>query len=130
MPHYFDSSALVKLVVVEAESDALRTWLADAHWPGVTSDITITEVLRAIRRVQIDRLVEARQVLAQVTFVAVTPEICERAAFLDPLLLRSADAIHLATALDLADDLDEFVTYDERLADAARAAGVATHSPG
>ncbi len=46
-----------------------------------------------------------------------------------PLLLRSLDAIHLAAALELGDELDGIVTYDERLSDAAALLGVAVISP-
>ncbi len=129
MPLYFDSSALVKLVVEEAESGALREWLADERPPAVSNDLATTEVLRAVGRVQAERTPEARRVLAQLTLAVVTPEICERAATLRPLQLRSLDAIHLATALELVDDLDGFVTYDEKLARAASEYGIPTLAP-
>ena len=54
----------------------------------------------------------------------------ERAATLDPDALRSLDAIHLASAMELGDELDEIVTYDARLAEAARSYGIAVISPG
>lgn len=129
LTHYFDSSALVKLVTEEAESGSLRAWLAEEHRLGVSSNLTITEVLRAVRRVQAERTAEARRVVTQLTLVDVTPEICEWAAMLRPLRLRSLDAIHLATALDLAGDLEGLVTYDERLARAASEHGIPTLAP-
>lgn len=55
--------------------------------------------------------------------------IGEAAAAVDPATLRSLDAIHLATALSLGAELDAFVTYDARLADAARAAGITVVAP-
>lgn len=120
---------MVKLLVEEAESGALREWLADEHWPGVSSDLTTTELLRAVRRFEAESMPEARRVLAQLTLVEITPEICERAAMLHPLHLRSLDAIHLATALDLGDEVDGLVTYDERLARAASEYGIPTLAP-
>ncbi|MBK5250721.1 MAG: VapC toxin family PIN domain ribonuclease, partial [Actinomycetales bacterium] len=44
-------------------------------------------------------------------------------------LLRSLDAVHLAAALSLGDDLEGIVTYDDRLAEAAQANGVPVASP-
>ncbi|WP_423921691.1 type II toxin-antitoxin system VapC family toxin [Candidatus Poriferisodalis sp.] len=129
MAHYFDASALVKLIVVEPESAGLRKWLADAHRPAVSSDLTLTDVLRAVRRSAPERAGIARRVLEPVTFSAVTREICERAALLAPPPLRTLDAIHLATALELGDDLDGLVTYDDRLGSAARDAGISTVAP-
>jgi predicted nucleic acid-binding protein len=58
-----------------------------------------------------------------------TPAVCERAGSLEPVVLRSLDALHLATALELGDDLDGIVTYDERLGDAARILGYAVVAP-
>lgn len=129
MAHYLDTSALVKLVVTEAQSDALLAWISQTRTDWVSSDLARTELLRAVRRVVPDRLVRAREVLESVTLLEVTTQIFEEAARIDPPLLRSLDAIHLAVALDLGDDLDALVTYDERLAEAAAANGAITVSP-
>jgi len=61
--------------------------------------------------------------------VHVTPAVFESAGRIDPSGLRSLDAIHLAAALDLGDDLDGIVTYDERLGEACAAHGVAVLAP-
>jgi uncharacterized protein len=74
-------------------------------------------------------VVQARAVLDAVTLIEVTTTIFEEAGRLDPTLLRSLDAVHLAAALALGDDLEGLVTYDERLADAARRNGVAVVAP-
>lgn len=129
MAHYLDTSALVKLVVAEPQTDALRTWLAAVPREPVSSDLARTELLRAVRRVAPDRLLRARQVLGAVTLVGVSTALFEEAARLDPTVLRTLDAIHLAAALDLGDDLDAVVTYDDRLADAALANGIAVTAP-
>jgi uncharacterized protein len=129
LAHYLDTSALAKLVVAEAETTALRAWLAETDRHPVSSDLTRAELLRAVRRVAPSRVVRAREVLDSVTLVEVTTAIFEDAGRLDPTILRTLDAVHLAAALDLGDDLDGIVTYDDRLAQAARANGVAVISP-
>lgn len=129
MPYYLDTSALVKLVVAEAESAALLAWLGDDERVPVSSDLTRTELIRAVRRVAPERMVEARAVLDAVTLLELTPAVFEQAGRLDPAIVRSLDAIHLAAALMLGDDLEAFVTYYERLAEAARANGVAVVAP-
>jgi len=73
---------------------------------------------------------EARAVLDAMTVVTVSTAVFERAAMLDPELLRTLDAIHLASALELGDELDDLVTYDVRLADAARHYGISVIAPG
>lgn len=85
--------------------------------------------MRAVRRAAPDRVVQARAVLDALTLLEVTTAVFEEAGRLDPAVVRSLDAIHLAAALSLGDDLDGLVTYDERLADAARANGVAVVAP-
>jgi uncharacterized protein len=128
--HYVDTSALTKLVVAEAETVALRAWLAEANRNLVSCDLTRTELLRAVRRAAPDRVVRAREVLDSITLMEVTTDIFEDAGRLDPTILRSLDAVHLAAALDLGDELDGVVTYDARLSEAALANGVAVVSPG
>lgn len=126
---YIDTSALAKLVVAEPETAALRSWLAQVPRDPVACDLARTELLRAVRRVAPDRLVQARGVLDALTLVEVTTAIFEEASRVDPAILRTLDAIHIAAALDLGDDLDGLVTYDERLADAARSNGIAVTAP-
>jgi hypothetical protein len=116
--HYLDTSAAVKLVVKEPETAALRRWLR-SHDELVSSDITRTELLRVTRLHAPQRVAAARAVLDALHLLAITTDVCERAALLEPRQLRSLDALHLASALQLGDDLDGIVTYDRRLADAA-----------
>jgi predicted nucleic acid-binding protein len=129
VPHYVDTSALAKLVVAEDETPALRRWIA-RHQPAlVASDLARTELARAVRRVAPDRMVRVRKVLDSITLMEVTAAIFEAAARLDPEGLRSLDAIHLAAALDLGDDLEGMITYDDRLAEAAQLNAIATIAP-
>ena len=126
---YLDSSAIVKLVLPEPESLALRDFLAndDDH---VSSGLARVEVLRTVQRVDDteDRRRDAERVLARVSLVDMSEPLLANAAALEPPNLRSLDAIHLATALSL-DGLDALVTYDRRLSDAATDAGLAVASP-
>lgn len=124
-----DTSALVKLVVQEPETDALRGWLAAGSPDPVSCDLTRTELMRTVRRAAPDRAPDARRVLGTVTLTQVTTAIFEQAARLEPAALRSLDAIHLAAALDLGDDLDGLVTYDSRMAEAAGSAGIQVIAP-
>ena len=107
-------------MVEERESEALRELLTrDAE--QVASGIVEVEVLRAVRRVAPELVPDARRVVSQLTVVEVTEPIRARAALLDPVTLRALDALHLATALEIGDDLDRVVTYDERMSAAVRA---------
>jgi hypothetical protein len=127
--YYLDTSALVKLVVAEAETAALRTWLGATDRSPVSCDLARTELLRAARRAVPDRVIRAREVLDSITLVEVTTQTFEAAARLEPTILRTLDAVHLAAALDLGDELEGMVTYDDRLADAARFSGIPVMSP-
>ena len=129
MAFYVDTSALVKLVVAEPETAALRAWLDESSREVVACDLVRTELLRAVRRGLPDRVLQARGVLDAVTLLHITPSLFEGAGRLEPTGLRSLDAIHLAVALDLGDDLDGLITYDDRLAEAAVSHGIAVLAP-
>ena len=122
---YVEPSALFKLVVVEEESARIDTVLA--AWPHqVSSAITAVETGRAVRRAtESDAVVRrADDLVAQVPLIALDAAVIRLAAKLPPPTLRSLDAIHLATALSLGEDLGAFLTCDRRLRAAATAAGV------
>jgi predicted nucleic acid-binding protein len=127
--HYLDTSALVKLVVAEAETAALRAWLQETDRTPVSCDLARTELMRAVRRAAPDRVVQARAVLDSITLIQLATATFEEAGRLDPTLLRTLDAVHLAAALELGDDLETIVTYDERLAEAAQNNGVPVTAP-
>ena len=127
---YVDSSALVKLVLAEPESAALRSFLSDREHL-VSSAVAAVEVVRAARRASRSKRVasQARHVVRAVHLLAVDLKVLERAAGLAPATLRSLDAIHLASALSLEDDIEAMVVYDDRLANAATTAGLTVVSP-
>lgn len=129
MAHYIDTSALVKLVVAEAETEALRAWIDTEDPVLVSCDLARTELLRSVRRAAPARVVQARAVLDSITLVGVAASTFESAGRLDPAILRTPDAVHIAAALELGDDLIGVVTYDDRLAEAAQANGIATVMP-
>ena len=125
---YLDASALVKLVVAEAETTALRTYLT--HRPHrVTSILARVEVARALGRVGVDQQSRSEAIFEGLIVVELAAEIVTRAARVGPAALRTLDAIHVATALALGVDLVAFVTYDARLADSARALSIAVAAP-
>ena len=128
---YLDSSALVKLVVKEPESDALSAFVAE-NPAVVTSAVAVTEVRRAIARVSSRRSIQdrVRLVLDGVALLAVDADVLERAARLAPAALRTLDALHIASALTVKGDLLAFVTYDDRQAAAARKASLPLVRPG
>ena len=125
-----DSSALVKLVLPEPETEALRELLAG--WPErVSSALVRVEILRAVRRVTAAGAYQrAENLVSRVGLVAVDRAVLGLAARLAPPGLRSLDAIHLATALSIGDDLGGIVSYDARLSEAARRSGIPTMAPG
>lgn len=129
MGYYFDTSALTKLVVAEAKTDALQSWLRKKPRDPISSDLARTELLRAVRRLAPERLVQAREVLESLTLMEVTTELFEEAGLLDPAIVRSLDALHVATALSLGDEVEGFVTYDDRQTEAAQANGLKVVAP-
>jgi predicted nucleic acid-binding protein len=128
---YLDASALMKLVRREAESQALSEWLNQRpEQPVVTSELGRVEVLRAARRVGDPALAEARAVVGDLDLIPLDRAVQDVACDIGDPLLRTPDALHLASAFLLGDALTAFVAYDHRLADAARAASLVVASPG
>jgi hypothetical protein len=129
-PTYLDSSAIVRLVVAESESHALRTALIGRK-PLVTSAIARVEVSRACLAVGDYALRRAQAALSRIETVRVSDDVLLLAGQLQPVTLGPLDCLHLATLRILARDVPAtLVTYDRRMAEAAHDFGVAVESPG
>lgn len=127
---YIDTSALLKLVKDdETESAALRQYLAAAGRELISSALLAVEARRGMLRLRPAGLPKVDLILDEVVQLDISAAIIERAGRLPDPLLRSLDAIHLATALLIREDVDALLTYDERLADAARAHGLPVVAP-
>ncbi|NHN45784.1 type II toxin-antitoxin system VapC family toxin [Chryseoglobus frigidaquae] len=124
---YLDTSAAVKLLIDEKESFALRAYLSDHDW--ASSALVRTELVRALLRVDPSVVPRALDLLAQGNLLVIDTPVLDTAARLSPPSLRSLDAIHLASALELRDELTAFVAYDDRLLAAASALGMPVASP-
>jgi predicted nucleic acid-binding protein len=125
---YLDSSAIVKLVMAEPESAALRRYLRRRR-PYVTSALARTEVARALLPAGATAVRRGAEVLSRFELIRVNNRVLSIAGTLLPAELRSLDAVHLATAELLGDDLAQLVTYDARMAEAARSLGWTVAAP-
>ena len=126
---YLDTSAVVKLLMAERESPALRKWLRRRP-ERVSAALLRVELVRVVRRAGFPRLIpEARKLLAGIHLIRLDDALLDRAADLDPTEIRSLDAIHLAAAVSLGDDLAAVVSYDDRLLVAATSLGLPIASP-
>jgi uncharacterized protein len=130
MQTYVDTSALVKVVIREAESVALQKYFED--FPDdiqFTASLARTQLVRAVARQGSAEVIDnARLALSKLNFVPLNNTLLDAAAMIRPPELRTFDAIHLVAARN-APDLRALVTYDSRLAEAAVNAGIAVVSP-
>jgi len=125
---YLDSSAIVKTIVREPESAALRRFLRG--FPRhASSGLARAEMLRAIRRAQPGAIPRVHDALRKLVLLELTDELLTAAGMLHPPTLRTLDAIHLASALRLGAQLDVLITYDQRMASAAAALGLPVAAP-
>ncbi|HEX6513286.1 MAG TPA: type II toxin-antitoxin system VapC family toxin [Chloroflexota bacterium] len=125
---YLDSSAFVKLFSEERESQALKTYL-ETWASSASSALLRVEGLRAANKLGSDAVIAARDRIDRMILIPIDDAILEEAAFMGSQVPRSLDAIHLATARQLGSDLGVIVTYDQRLAQAARSIGLVVESP-
>jgi predicted nucleic acid-binding protein len=128
---YCDSSALVKLVVEEAESEALDDWLSSQRGVQLASSIIArTEVVLAVARYGDKWAAAANDLLATVAVIELDVDLADEAARLGSPGLRTLDALHLASALRIEQAITAFVVYDHGLAEAARSQGLRVVAPG
>jgi predicted nucleic acid-binding protein len=127
---YFDSSALVKVVLNESESDALGSAI-QSYDEQVTSIVGQVEVDRAIRRqlTSEDAARASDEIYKSVSIMPLRPLITSIAGSIMPGKLRSLDAIHLATVIAMKDEIDTVFCYDKRLSEAIEELGVRVEAP-
>jgi predicted nucleic acid-binding protein len=125
---YLDSSAIVKLAIREVESVALRQYLRRRR-TLVSSALAKTEVARAVLSLGDQALARCQAVLDRIELVRINDRVLGAAGSLLSADVRSLDAIHLATAVVLGESLRVVITYDDRMAVAARAQGLKVVAP-
>ena len=129
---YVESTALVKLILDEPGSAALARWLdglLDAGGSVLTSDLGRTEAYRAVARNDPHALPGTRVTLESLLRIRMTEHTYVLAMELEPAVLRTLDALHLAVVLGLDGRCAGIVTYDPRIVAAAEALGIRTISP-
>lgn len=126
---YLDTSAALKLVLPEAETERLELWIAErAGIPRVSSRLLRIEMLRAVTRNAPHRTSRANVVLSAIVLLSID-DVAPTAEVIGGTMLRSLDAIHLATAHEVRTELTAFVCYDKRLCDSAQALGLPVETP-
>ncbi len=125
---YVDTSAFLKLFVVEPGSEAMLE-LSLAHQGKLaSSDLLVAETLGTLNRRELD-LSDAKAALRAVHLMPIRRDILHEAAELSKFGLRTLDGIHLATALSVKSNLDAFITFDQKLADVAQQLGLRVLEP-
>ena len=127
---YLDSSAILKLIVREPESASLLAFLA-VEDERASSALASVEVAMALRKMEASQRVRERavEVLERISLIRMDELILEEAAAIELSSLRTLDAIHLASALALGNELSAVVTYDRRMAEGAILCGLETAAP-
>lgn len=126
---YIDTSAFVKLFVEEPESDAVAAAIGSSWTRVVASEILAVEAFRTALRRGGEAPALAAQLLRQVILLPFSTEIRADSCRLSPPELRTLGAIHLATAISVADRIGAIFTYDKRLAQACTDAGLRVLAP-
>lgn len=125
---YLDSSALVKLVVREDESEALMDHLRERR-DHASCALARVEVVRAVQAHGRPAVSRAQRLLERIALIRLDDVLLDEAAALGDRVLRSLDAIHLAAARALGETAVEVITYDHRLAAAAHELGLPVSAP-
>ena len=124
---YLDTSAAMKLMVEEAESDALARAI-DEEGPDLVASLLIeTELRRAAQRAPTLTQIGVTDLLSSISIYELSSSLFAEAGLLPGAGLRSLDALHLVAAIRLG--VDRVVTYDRRMAEAATELGLSAVSP-
>src|SRR5258708_6018517 len=117
---YLDTCAAAKLILDETESNELKLFIAERAGAGlISSELLHPELIRAVCRHDPTDDVRARVLLQRIMQVPINREVLTEAATIGGPMIRTLDALHLATAMNIINGLTAFVTYDNRLASAA-----------
>ena len=128
MSWYLDSSAILKLIFHEPESDFLFDELSERR---VTSHLSRIEVTRVVQRVSPQKLSIAKLELGKYLFIPISEPVIRIAeTFTESPTLRSLDAIHVASALLVQSSIQGLISYDQQMLTNARALGLKVLSPG
>ena len=128
--YYLDTSAAFKLLAAEQHADAFLTFYREHRnddW--ISSDLLRIELTRAVSRHWRALIPDAQRLLDAFEYIQMDEDVVRTAMVEPDPLLRSLDAIHLATARLLGPELTALLTYDDRLTTAAEEASIRVHTP-
>lgn len=128
-PIYADTSALAKLFLLEREGPALNGFLRSNEFTLVSSELIEVELIRTISKVDSSSIPRAWELLGSMVLLPISGSVRKIAGELLPGKLRSLDAIHLSTALEIKADLTGLLTYDNRMVEMATESGIEVLSP-
>ena len=124
---YLDTSAALKLMAEEAESDALARAIDGDQPDLVACWLLETELRRAVHREEALSQALVTDFLDGVAIYAMPASLYREAGLLPGPALRSLDALHLAAAVRIG--VERVVTYDTRMAESARLLGLTVIAP-
>ena len=128
MSWYADSSALLKLLIVEKESVALTDFI---DFTIKSSVLTQVEVIRTLHKIAPEKIAEAQIILNGIDLTPVNLAILTVAENFSPsITLKSLDAIHVATVIFLNKSVEGVITYDKAMIKNAKELGIRVASPG
>ncbi len=126
--YYLDSSAILKLIIKEAESDSLRKFI---NTKVITSAISRVEVIRTLSLNDESLIIAGQMVLEKFELMPLSRPILTIAENFSPqITLRSLDALQVASVIFLSPMVKSLITYDKNMIKNAKALGISVVSPG
>lgn len=126
--YYLDSSAILKLIIIEAESDSLRKFI---NTKVITSAISRVEVIRTLSLNDESLIIAGQMVLEKFELMPLSRPILTIAEnFSSQITLRSLDALQVASVIFLSPMVKSLITYDKNMIKNAKALGISVVSPG
>ena len=128
MSWYADSSAILKLLIVEKESAALTNFI---DFTIKSSVLTRVEIIRVLHKIAPEKIDRAQIILAGIDLTPLNPAILSMAEnFAPSITLKSLDALHIATAIFLDKSVEGVITYDKAMIKNAKELRIKVASPG